>query len=176
MCKRLVLCATAALALALTAGACGSTTTKTDTASSITARSTGMTKEQAAKAYLADLPPYRAALFAFDNTVGEVLGSPPASKAVSIAKPLSEAISMLDDKLLRLGDAYPSAAADIKNLVAATAVFKRDLDSMGAVTARSANAWARKDTRDHDAVNAASVMVRSDLGLPKPSGLDRANL
>ncbi len=107
MCKRLVLCATAALALALMAGACGSGTTKTATASSSTARSTGMTKEQAAKAYLAALPPYRASLFAFDNTVGEVLGSPPASKAVAIAKPLSEAIAMLDDKLLRLGDAYP---------------------------------------------------------------------
>jgi hypothetical protein len=85
MCKRLVLCATAALALALTAGACGSSTTKTATASSSTARSTGMTKEQAAKAYLAALPPYRAALLAFDNAVGEVLGSPPASKAVAIA-------------------------------------------------------------------------------------------
>jgi len=176
MCKRLMLCATAALALALMAGACGSGTTKTATASSSTARSTGMTKEQAAKAYLAALPPYRVALFAFDNTVGEVLGSPPASKALAIAKPLSEAITMLDDKLLPLGDAYPPAAADIKNLVAATAAFKGDLDSVGAVTARSASAWAQKDMRDHDAVNAASAIVRSDLGLPKPSGLDRANL
>src|SRR5450755_2604666 len=176
MCNRLMLCATVALALALTVGACGSSTTKTATASSSTARSTGMTKEQAAKAYLAALPRYRAALFAFDNTVGEVLGSPPASKALAIAKPFSEAITMLDDKLSRLGDAYPPAAVDIKKLVADTAAFKRDLDSIGAVTAGSASAWAQKDMRDHDAVNAASAIVRSDLGLPKPSGLDRANL
>ena len=59
-----------------------------------------MTKAQAAKDYLAALPRYRAALFTFDNTVGEVLGSQSASKAVVIAKPLSEAIAMLDGKLL----------------------------------------------------------------------------
>lgn len=173
MCKRLVFRATAALALALTAAACGSSTTKTPTASSGSSRSIGMTKKQAAKTYLAALPPYRAALFAFDNTVGEVLGSSPASRALAIAKPLSEAITPLDDKLLRLGDDYQPAAADIKNLVAATAAFKRDLDSIGAVAAR---AWAQKDMRDHDAVNAASAIVRSDLGLPKPPGLDRAKL
>jgi hypothetical protein len=82
---------------------------------------------------LAALPPYRAVLLAFDNTVGEVLGSPPASKTVAVAKPLSEAIRMLDDELLRLGDAYPPFAVDVKNLVAATSAFKRDLDSIGAV-------------------------------------------
>jgi hypothetical protein len=137
-----------------------------------------MTKEQAARAYLTALPPYRAALFAFDNTVGEVLGARPASKAVAIAKPLSEAITVLNDELLRLGDAYPPAAADIKNLVAATAAFKRDLNSIGAVTARSASqgASAPNDMSDHDAAHAASAVVRSDLGLPKPPGLDRANL
>ena len=162
MCKRLVLCAGATLALALTAGACGSSTTKT-----VSATSTGMSKERAAKAYLAALPPYGTALFTFDNTVGEVLPRP--AKAVAIAKPVSEAITMLDGKLLRLGDAYPPAAADIKNLVTATAGFKRDLDSIRAATARSVSAWAQKDREDQDAVGAASAIVRTDLGLPKHS-------
>jgi hypothetical protein len=86
MCRRLFLYAIAALTLTVTGGACGSSTTKTAAGSSSAAtRPTDMTKEQAATAYLAALPPYRAALFAFDNTVGEVLGSPRANKSVAIA-------------------------------------------------------------------------------------------
>ena len=135
-----------------------------------------MTREQAAKAYLAALPAYRAALFAFDNTAGEVLGSPASSKAVAIAKPLAAAIVMLDGKLERVGDSYPPAAADIKILVATTAAFTRDLDSVRAVTARSAGGWSRKEIKDREAVDAESAIVRSDLELPKPSGLETANL
>jgi hypothetical protein len=177
MCTQLFLCTTAALALTVTAGACGSRTTNTVVGSySTAARSTGMTKQQAAKAYLAALPPYRAALFAFDNTVGQVLGSSPSNKSVAIAKPLTRAITMLDDKLLRPGENYRPAVADIKNLVAATTAFKHDLDSISAVTARSARAWAHKEMTDRDAVDAASAIVRSDLGLPRSSGLETAKL
>ena len=135
------------------------------------AQTAGVTKGQAAKAYVAALPPYRADLFAFDNTVGEVLGSRSASKAVAIAQPLSEAITKLNDKLSQLSKAYLPAAATLKHLVTATAAFKRDLGSIGAaVTAhRSELSWVQKVDKDHEAINAAAARVRSNLGLPQRS-------
>lgn len=183
----------AAVALSLLNGACGSSTTQTVTASHAAARSStatsltraattsatsvsaaqtnGITKGQAAKAYVAALPPYRAALFAFDNTVGEVLGSRSASKAVAISQPLREAITKLNDKLSQLSKAYLPAAANLKHLVMATAAFKRDLGSMSAaVTAhRTVISWVQKVDKDHEAINAAAARVRSNLGLRQRS-------
>ena len=70
----------AALGLCLLAACGGQTAAKqvADQTSSVTAtrtaKSSGMTKEHAAKAYLAALLPYRGALFAFDTRVSHFLG------------------------------------------------------------------------------------------------------
>ena len=129
-----------------------------------------MTKEQTAKAYVAALPPYRAALFAFDNTVGEVLGSRSRSKAAAISQPLSDAITKLNDKLSQLSKAYLPAAANLNDLVTATAAFRRDVGSIrAAMTARTVNSWSQKVDKDHEALDGVAARVRSKLGLPQRS-------
>ncbi len=81
---------------------------------------------------------------------------------------MSDAITELNGKLSQLSKAYLPAAANLNNLVTATAAFSRDVGSISAaMTARAVNSWSQKVDKDHQALDAAAARVRSNLGLPQ---------
>jgi hypothetical protein len=127
-----------------------------------------MTKEQAAKAYLAAIAPANDALKTLRGKASGWTDSTPSSQAAADAKPSIEAITMMRTKLLALAVAYPAAATDIKAQVNATAALQGDLASLETLNTLDASSWVQQFAKDASATSAASAIVRSDLGLPPP--------
>jgi hypothetical protein len=127
-----------------------------------------MTKEQAAKAYLAAIAPATDALRGLQAKANAWTDSTPSSQAAADAKPTVDALTTLRSKLLALAAAYPAAAADLKAAVNAQAIVQADLANLGTVNTFNASSWVQQFVKDASATTAASAIVRSDLGLPPP--------
>ena len=153
----------ATLAIAGCGGSSSSSTSASGTATTGT-----MTTERAAHTYLAAVATPNEVLRTFLATANRWTDSTPSTQAAADAKPLIEAITTLRTKLQALAAAFPTAATDLKAVVTAQALLQGDLASLAAVNALNASSFAQTITRDARALRAATVIVRSHLGLPPP--------
>jgi hypothetical protein len=127
-----------------------------------------MTKEQAAREYLAAINPSNEAVRTLQGKAKGWTESTPASQAAADAKPVVDALTAARTKLLALAAAYPPAATDLKAEVNAYAPLQGDLESLATVNTLNSSSWSQQFNKDRSASSAAAAIVRSDLGLPPP--------
>jgi hypothetical protein len=181
--KSLIVAAVTAVATLAIAGCGGSSNTTPTTTPAVPAATTsqttsattspGMTKKEAGKAYLAAIAPANEAIKAFGKKAESWTNSTTGSQAAGDATPLNDALTALRPKLLTLATDYPAAATDLKALVTAYAPLQGDLENLVAVNQLNAASWLQAFTQHASATEAASAIVRSDLGLPpRPTSVD----
>jgi hypothetical protein len=127
-----------------------------------------MNRAEAGRAYLAAVAPANTVLVAFKANASSWKQSTTSRQAVDDARPLIAAITALRTRLLALADAYPPAADDLNNLVAANTGLQRDLAKLESLSNLKASVWILQFAADAGASHAAVVRVRRDLGLPEP--------
>jgi hypothetical protein len=139
---------------------------QTTTVASRTTPAVTMTRQQAARAYLAAVAPANAAGAALAGRMRAYTDSTPGSQISAEGRPVQRRLTELNGKLLRLATAYPPAATDLKALVSAYNPVIRDLRSATAQNSVNASSWLRRLATDLTKSQTAAATVRSDLGLP----------
>jgi hypothetical protein len=139
---------------------------QTTTVASRTTPAVTMTKQQAARAYLAAVAPANAAGAALAGKMRAYTDSTPGSQISAEARPVERRLTELNGKLLSIATAYPPAAADLKALVTAYNPVIRDLRSATAQNSVNASSWLQRLATDLTKTQTAAAIVRSDLGLP----------
>jgi hypothetical protein len=158
---------------AVAIAACGSTSTTTKTktvaaaplssSTSISSTSRGVSKAQAAKAYLADVAPANSAGDAFKKSINNNSTGPQIAQA---ARPLISAYNAANNKLDQLAQLYPPAGTDLKALVNSDSHVVADLSDASTVTSTNSGSWIQQLTTDLTSTKSDANIVRSDLGLP----------
>lgn len=126
----------------------------------------GITKAAAGKQYLADVGPFNIAANAYSSGLRTTTKF---SQLAALAAPLLAASQTFDSAALR--QQWPSGVrADIKALVSADGAEEGDLESLETADATNIDQINASLTKDGNTTAADSNIVRSDLGLPAPSG------
>ncbi len=165
----------ALLGVAVIASACsvgtapsGSNGSGSETANSHNTLSVGssLTRHQAAQRFLSISRPVSAAATTLQKKMNNWTARTTNVDMTVDARPVVAAISRAVPHLRALARAYPPAAADLNDVIAAASAISTDLSRLSSLGTLHFSSWKLQFQRDETSKAAAIAILRSELGLP----------